>query len=328
MIIKSSFTPAWWLANPHAQTVYPTLVRRLMAPVDRIERFELPDGDFIDLAWAVNGLGTDAPLVVLLHGLGGNMNSTYVGGLMHAFNRCGWRGVLMHFRGASSEPNRLLRAYHSGDTGDLAYFIKTLVQREPHTRKALVGISLGGNVLLKWLGELGKQSWIQAGVAVSVPFQLRLAADRMNRGLSRIYQAYLLREMRVIFARKLQEHASKFSPILRDIKRIDTLRCFWTFDDYITAPLHGFTNVHDYYRKASSRQYLPDIATPTLIIHALDDPFMTSDVLPKARELSPYIILELSHKGGHVGFISGSIPGRPIYWLDQRIPDYLRTYLD
>ncbi|WP_133127942.1 hydrolase [Legionella nagasakiensis] len=328
MIIKSSFKPAWWLANPHAQTVYPTLVRRLMAPIDRLERFELPDGDFIDLAWAVNGLGADTPLVVLLHGLGGSMNSAYVGGLLSAFNQCGWRGVLMHFRGAGSEPNRLLRAYHSGDTSDLAYFMETLAQREPHTKKALVGISLGGNVLLKWFGEQARQSCVQTGVAVSVPFQLRLAADRMNRGLSRVYQAYLLREMRVIFARKLKEHANKLPSSLRDLRYVDSLRCFWTFDDHITAPLHGFANVHAYYREASSWQYLSKIATPTLIIHALDDPFMTPDVLPKEGELSHCVTLELSRKGGHVGFISGHVPGLPIYWLDHRIPEHLKNYLN
>ncbi len=325
MIIESSFKPAWWLANAHLQTLYPTLVRRLQAPVDKMERFELPDGDFIDLAWAVNGLSADAPLVVLLHGLGGNVNSAYVAGLLHAFNRCGWRGVLMHFRGASQEPNRLPRAYHSGDTGDVDCLLKALAQREPNTKKALVGVSLGGNVLLKWLGEQGSQSLVQAAVAVSVPLQLRMVADRINQGFSRIYQAHLLGRLRQVFAKKWETHSESLPPLLGDL---ESLRCFWTFDENVTAPLHGFANVHDYYREASSRQYLPRIATPTLIIHALDDPFMTPDVLPTADELSSETILELSRKGGHVGFIAGNVPGKPVYWLEQRIPEFLRHHLD
>lgn len=322
-IIDSPFKPAWWLGNAHAQTLFPTLTRRMQLPFDKHERFELPDGDFIDLAWAVNGLTEEAPLVVLLHGLGGGTNSAYVSGLLHAVNRCGWRGVLMHFRGASQEPNRLPRAYHSGDTADMDYLLHVLAKREPQSKKAVVGVSLGGNVLLKWLGERGSQSLIQAAVAVSVPFELRLVADRINQGFSRVYQSYLLRRLRGVFERKFERYADSFPPSIRDI---DSLRCFWTFDEHITAPLHGYPHVHAYYREASSRQYLPTIATPTLIIHALDDPFMTADIIPKVDELSKETTLELSHKGGHVGFVSGQIPGRPIYWLDQRIPQFLRDY--
>lgn len=325
MIEKSDFHPAWWLANAHAQTLFPTLTRRLNTPIDKKERFELPDGDFFDLSWAVNGLSDNAPLVIMLHGLGGDTSSSYVGGLIRAFNQHGWRAVLMHFRGASGEPNRLPRAYHSGDTGDVNYLLNILDQREPHTKKAVVGISLGGNVILKWLGEQGRQGLIGAAVAVSVPFQLRLVADRINQGFSRIYQAYLLGRLRHVFARKLERYADKMPPA---VKRMDSLHCFWTFDEHITAPLHGYPNVHAYYREASSRQYLSSITTPTLIIHSLDDPFMTPDVVPKAEELSKDILFELSSKGGHVGFITGYMPGKPVYWLDQRIPEFLKDYLE
>ncbi len=324
MIKKSAFKPAWWLRNTHLQTLYPTLTRRLLPPIDSHERFELPDGDFIDLAWATHGLANDTPLVVVLHGLGGDSNSTYVAGLLHAVNRSGWRGVLMHFRGASHEPNRLPRAYHSGDTGDVDCLLRALREREPKTKIAIVGVSLGGNVLLKWLGEEGKQSLVEAAVAVSVPFELRLVADRINQGFSRVYQSYLLKRLRKVFARKLKQHPECLPEA---IHQMELLRCFWTFDDKITAPLHGFPHVHAYYREASSRQYLIHIATPTLIIHALDDPFMTPNVIPRADELSDAITLEVSPKGGHVGFITGSIPGKPVYWLDQRIPEFLKKYL-
>ncbi len=320
MIINSNFKPAWWLTSSHGQTVYPTLARYISAPVDLVERLELPDGDFIDLAWAINGLDSQAPLVILLHGLGGSVESTYAGGFMQAFNRCGWRAVLMHFRGASPEPNRLPRAYHSGDTGDVDYFLKLLAQREPNTKKAVVGVSLGGNVLLKWLGEQGSQTVVNAAVAVSVPFELRLVADRIGRGFSRIYQAYLLRRMKRVFERKKTLFDDDMPQAFKDM---DKWQCFWTFDEYVTAPLNGFPHVHDYYREASSRPYIAKIATPTLIIHALDDPFMTPEVVPSEEELSKEVTLELSAKGGHVGFIMGNLPGKPVYWLEQRIPDYL-----
>ena len=321
MIITSDFKPAWWLANSHSQTIFPSLIRRVKAPVDAMERLELPDGDFIDLAWAVNGLGQDTPLVILLHGLGGSIESTYAAGLMHEFNRQGWRAVLMHFRGASKEPNRLARAYHSGDTADLHYFLNLLAKREPGTKKAAVGVSLGGNILLKWLGEQGKQSLLTTAVAVSVPFQLRLVANKISQGFSRIYQRYLLTRLKQVFAEKCKTFPGELPQALKDMKK---WQCFWTFDEFVTAPLNGFQHVHDYYNKSSSRAYLANIATKTLIIHSLDDPFMTPEVVPKPDELSENITLELSEKGGHVGFITGHLPGKPIYWLEQRIPLHLK----
>ena len=323
MITGSAFKPAWWLKNKHAQTMYATLTRRIKAPIDKQERFELPDGDFIDLAWAINGLSEDTPLVIFLHGLGGGVDSTYVAGQLRAYNKSGWRAVLMHFRGASKEPNRLPRAYHSGDTADLDCLLQALAEREPHTKKALVGVSMGGNVLLKWLGEHAQQSFVDVAVAVSVPFQLRLVADRVNQGFSRVYQSYLLRRLRAIFDKKLERFAKELP---WSAVELNAARCFWTFDETITAPLYGFAHVHAYYRAASSRQYLNQITTPTLLIHALDDPFMTPEVLPLLEELSPYVTLELSPHGGHVGFIAGNVPGMPVYWLDKRVPDFLKGY--
>lgn len=324
MIVTSNFKPAWWLYSAHAQTIYPTLTRRPgIGPVSRRERIELPDGDFIDISWADNDLLPDRPLVILLHGLGGNMQSSYVSGLLTAFNQQGWRAMLMHFRGASDESNRLARAYHSGDTADFNFLLNLLAEREPDTQKAAVGISLGGNVLLKWLGEQGGQSLLTTAVAVSVPFQLRLAADRMSQGFSRIYQRYLLAKLRKTFAKKIQQ-LREIPPPLQNIER---WQCFWTFDENVTAPLHGFSGVHEYYRQSSCRSYLAAIDTPTLILHAIDDPFMTEEALPAEEELSSLIRLELSNKGGHVGFIGGNIPGKPVYWLEERIPRYLKDLL-
>ncbi len=326
MITVSQFQPAWWLANAHAQTMFATLTRAEKAAIDCYEKLELPDGDFIDLAWSTAGLPAHSPLVILLHGLAGNVYSNYVAGQMSAYNRHGWRALLMHFRGAGAEPNRLARAYHSGDTADFHYLLQQLQLREPNTLKAVVGISMGGNILLKWLGENAQQELVSAAVAVSVsvPYDLRLVADRVNQGFSRFYQRYLLKKMRFYFARKMAKQG-QYLPV--DDKRLLELECFWTFDEYVTAPLHGFSGVHDYYRRTSSRQYLQHIATPTLLLHAKDDPFMTPAVIPNPHDLSSTTTLELSAKGGHVGFISGHVPGKPVFWLDQRIPEYLQGYL-
>jgi predicted alpha/beta-fold hydrolase len=324
MIITSEFKPAWWLSTSHAQTIYPALLRRVTAPVDKVERLTLPDGDFVDLAWAINGIAEDAPLVVILHGLGGSVRSGYAAGLMSILNQQGCRAVLMHLRGASDEPNRLARAYHSGDTADFHYFMQVLAKREPKTFKAAIGFSLGGNVLLKWLGEQGDKAVLDAAVAVSVPFQLRLAADRMGHGFSRLYQSYLLTRLRQVMLKKRSHLKGEIPQALRDVDKWD---CFWTFDEHVTAPLNGFSSVHAYYRQSSSRAYLHAIAKPTLVIHALDDPFMTTDILPREEELSSEVTLELSAKGGHVGFVTGNVPGRPVYWLDKRIPEFLNSFM-
>lgn len=324
MIIDSEFKPAWWMSNAHAQTIFSSMRHPIQATVDKVEKMELPDGDFLDLAWSTANLPDSSPLIVILHGLGGCVNSSYVARFMKVFNQNGWRVVLMHFRGAGKELNRLPRAYHSGDTGDLDFLISVLAQREPESKKAVVGVSLGGNVLLKWLGEQGSQSKVSTAVAISVPFLLNKVANKMNLGFSRLYQARLLMQLKDVFARK----TSQLKNPPDAIKKAATCNCFWTFDDQVTAPLYGFNSAHTYYRESSSRKYLKAITTPTLIIHSLDDPFMTTDVLPTEDELSDVVTLELSKKGGHVGFIAGNTPGVPVYWLDQRIPEFLSEQLN
>lgn len=324
MIIHSEFKPVWWLTNKHGQTLYRTLTNRQQAKVDLYERLELPDGDFIDLAWAINGLSSQAPLIILLHGLGGNIKSAYIASLFSTFNQLGYRAVLMNFRGASGEPNRLARTYNAGDTTDLDYFLNVLKLREPGSKKAVVGISLGGNVLLKWLGETGSQSLINAAVAVSVPFQLHDVIHQINKGFSRVYQARLLQSLRSVFLQKLDIVNNQLALSKQTLFSLKTL---FEFDEQITAPLHGFASVHEYYQKSSSRQYLSNIKIPTLIIHALDDPFMTPNVLPKSNELSSDVLLELSEHGGHVGFITDRTPGHSNCWLAQRIPNFFKDLL-
>ncbi len=301
------------------QTLWPTLLRR--GPDVRLEteRLELPDGDFVDLDWTV---GRGKGIVIVLHGLEGCSQSPYARGLLQALQEQGWRAVVMHFRGCSGTPNRLPRSYHSGDTGDLAYLVHTLSTREPRTPLAAVGYSLGGNVLLKWLGETGERARLSAAVAVSVPFSLADAAKRINSGFSRLYQWKLLKSMRQRIAAKLER-----MPLPLKTSNLSELRSFRQFDDCVTAPLHGFRNADHYYAVASSRQYLRDIAIDTLILHAADDPFMTPAVVPTPSELSARVELELYPRGGHVGFIAGHWPWHPRYWLEQRIPAYLEQRL-
>lgn len=310
------FQPAWWCRGPHAQTLWPHLMRPRPKVLLRRERLELPDGDFLDLDWTV---GNEGPIVVILHGLEGSSRSQYARGLLKVLHEKKWRGVVLHFRGCSGEPNRLARGYHSGDTGDLARTIDHLRRREPDTPIAAVGYSLGGNVLLKWLGETGVKAPLQAAVAVSVPFVLQEAADRFCCGFSRLYQWALLRSLKRNYRRKFTHLPSPLSIDPACLKR------FWDFDHHVTAPLHGFDSAEDYYAKASSRQYLRHVRVPTLVIHAKDDPFMTEAAIPGPTELATSVTLELYPQGGHVGFVSGRWPWRPRYWLENRIQEFVES---
>jgi len=318
---KKKFKPAWWLPNAHLQTIWPALVRRAIKNlILERERLELPDGDFIDLDWV--GRDQKGPLILVLHGLEGSIESHYSKGILLAIQQQGWRGLFMHFRGCSEEPNRLPRSYHSGDTKDLAFLIQTLRKREPGIHLAAIGYSLGGNVLLKWLGETGKENPLKAAIAISVPFELQKASHRIQRGFSRFYQWYFLKCLR----ERLEYKFKKVNPNI-DISHLNRVQTMMDFDDKLTAPLHGFSGAEEYYSLSSSRQYLREIRVPTLIVHAKDDPFMSEDVIPESMELSAYVQFELTDAGGHVGFVSGKYPWKPEYWLEQRIPGFLAQYL-
>ena len=313
------FRPAWWLPGPHLQTLWPTLARRPPRVAMTRERVELPDGDFIDIDWT----GGTGPTVLILHGLQGSSRSRHVRGLARALHRHGFRVAVMHFRGCSGEPNRLLRTYHSGETGDLDRIVRHLNAQDPAAPFAAVGFSLGGNVLLKWLAERGERAAVTAAVAVSVPFRLDRAADRLERGFSRIYRRHFIADLRRAIIRKFRRRPG---PIDLDAMRRDW--SFRGFDDRVTAVLHGFRDAAHYYEVASSGQYLRGVARPTLILHALDDPFMTRDIVPDREALSPSIRLEVSAGGGHVGFVEGHAPWSARYWLEDRICRFLTERLD
>ncbi len=312
-ITASAFRPAWWLPGAHLQTLWPSLAR-LRPRADLVSRrIELSDGDFIDLAMG----GSSGPRVLVIHGLEGNLESHYAGSLVEALDRDGFRPIFMHLRGCSQEPNRLDRAYHSGATEDLAEVLAALSQDEDGPPAAAVGFSLGANLLLKYLGE-SERPLVDAGIAISVPFVLRDAMLRLDLGLSRIYRRYLLSKLKAGIRRKF---AHRPFPLRIDL---DDIHDFNQFDELITAPLNGFAGVFDYYSRASCRQFLHRIDTPTLIIQAADDPFMFPTTLPWEHELGPGVTLELADHGGHVGFITGAIPWRPVYWLEHRILAFLR----
>ena len=314
------FRPAWWLPGPHSQTLWAAVVRRRGKPALERERVELPDGDFLDLDWNGTDSG-DAPIVVLLHGLEGSSESPYAWGLLAAFRRRGWPAVVMHFRGCGGEPNRLARCYHSGETGDLAWFAGELARRFPGRPLFAAGVSLGGNVLLKWLGELGAGAPLAGAAAISVPFDLGQCADRVERGFSKVYRRYLVRQMHLKIRAKFGTWHE--SPI--DLAKLPRWRTFRAFDENVTAPLHGFAGAEDYYRKASSGPWVPRIRIPTLIVQARNDPFVPGTVLPSP---SPSVRMEASPHGGHAGFVAGAVPGRPRYWLEERVPAFFEEVLN
>ncbi len=321
----SSFTPATGLRNPHLQTLWGPLWRKSLPLAHQRERLWLADGDFLDLDWG-GPHRADAPLVLVLHGLTGSSSSHYVLGLQHALQAQGWASVAVNWRGCSGEPNLLARSYHSGASEDLAEVIDHLRAQRPSAPLYAVGYSLGGNVLLKHLGEAGSASQLQGAVAVSVPFRLDQCADRIGLGFSRVYQRHFIREMISYVKTKERDflhrgHHEGLEALSR-LGPLTNMRTFWDFDGRITAPLNGFSDAHDYYKRSSSRYYLGENRTPTLIIQSSDDPFVFRHSLPEASELAHTTTLELHSHGGHVGFVDGSLR-QPGYYLERRIPEWL-----
>ncbi|WP_417355418.1 hydrolase [Gallaecimonas pentaromativorans] len=324
MISESRFVPALGLANSHAQTLFPTLNRSKPWVATRGEWLTTPDGDQLGLMTPKPVVDDPArPLVLVLHGLEGSVSSPYVQGLMEALQKADFQVAVMHFRGCGGVPNKLPRAYHSGESGDPRWLAGVLKARYPSTPLMAVGYSLGGNVLLKWLGEDAGQSPLAAAVAVSAPMDLLASSKRIGKGLSRVYQRHLLN----CLARSLRQKATDpaLAMAMPDVADSRLFRDFATFDHAFTAPLHGFESGRDYYTRASSKPLLASICQPTLIIHAKDDPFVSHSAIPTEAELSPSTTLELSAKGGHVGFVSGSI-WRPSYYLESRIPAFLQQF--
>jgi predicted alpha/beta-fold hydrolase len=316
-----SFKSAWWMRNRHAQTILPRFFRPLLKVPVYFEELDTPDGDFLELAWA-SQKNPKAPIAIILHGLEGNINSFYAKGMLRALNNKGFNTVLMHFRNCSRAPNKLARAYHSGETGDLAYLIKILKQRYVDSPIVAVGFSLGGNVLAKYLGEQQCHSGLSGAAVISAPYHLSSSCQVIRKSCYGLYQKYLLDRMKKSFSRKLSTIQSVL-PI--DKNTLNKLSDLWQFDNCITAPLHGFKGAEDYYQKASAQSYLKTIQTPTLLIHAKDDPMLSKQAIPNSGQISDYVKLAVSELGGHVGFISGNNPFKPQFWLERIVPHYFSS---
>jgi len=336
------FQPPPWLRNAHLQTVWAPLFRKSPVLQRQRERLELPDGDFLDLDWD-NGLNAgqevsdSLPLVVLFHGLTGSSNSAYILGMQLALEEISWDSVAVNFRGCSGRPNRLPRAYHSGETGDVDFVLMTCRERFPQRPIVAIGYSLGGNALCKWLGEegqrmasSGRSSTIDAGVVVSAPYQLSRCATRLDQGFSKVYRKRLIDELTqgITLKKNLYRHTHQqhYLQKLESLGPLEGIKSFWQFDNKIVAPLHGFTCAQDYYQRSSARQFVPDIQIPTLLVHATDDPFMPEDVAPTPEECPAGVDLVLTSQGGHVGFVTGNWrPWKTEFWLEQYIPAWLTT---
>lgn len=319
MSSSPTFRPAWWLRNAHAQTFAGRYLRPRAAVALERCRIGTPDGDFLDLDQAPEP-SPRAPIVVLLHGLEGSAQRGYMSEMFHHLLVRGLRGVGMNFRGCGGEPNRVPRFYHSGETGDLAHVVAELSARHPGCPIGAAGFSLGGNVLLKHLGERGHDSGLAAAVAVSVPFDLAGCAARLSCSLAgRTYGSHFLRALK----RKVRAKRRLLAGVV-DVERVLAARTLIDYDDALTAPLHGFAGADDYYDRADARRHLADIRVPTLLVQSRDDPFLPEGTIPEAAAAAnPHISAAFTDLGGHLGFVEGAFPWRRLFWAERTAAEFL-----
>lgn len=323
-----AYRPAWWLPDPHTATLWGRLGRREPSlltdlPV-RLEQWDTPDGDFVELArLAPPPERPDAPRLLLLHGLEGGTHSHYARAVFREAHRRGWAADLLLFRSCGSEPNRLPRSYHSGETSDPLFVLERITREHPGAPVGMVGVSLGGNVLCKLFGEQGDRlpATLVGGVAVSVPYDLARASRHIGKGFGGIYERMFLRSLIPKAMEKVARH-----PELSSLARVRYSRTLWEFDDRFTAPVHGFRDAADYYAQASSLPRLRGVRRPLLLLNAVDDPFIPPTVLDDVRQVTGgnrAIEVEFPERGGHVGFTAGRWPWRAFYYAEWRALDFL-----
>jgi predicted alpha/beta-fold hydrolase len=320
------FTPAWWVPGAHLQTLWGKLVRRPAEVPTRAERWETPDGDELEIR-RLDAAHEGAPRLLILHGLEGTIRSHYLRGALAEARRRGWAADVLIFRGCNGAVPRARRMYHSGETTDLDLVIRRLVREHPDQPLLLAGFSLGGNVLLKWLGEQGDDAppQVRAAVAISTPFDLERGARHIQRGFARVYTRHFLRTLRIKALAKLAQ-----DPGLFDAGRLAWARNLYEFDDAVTAPLHGFTDAHDYYSRSSSLAFLGRIRRSVLLLNAQDDPFLPREVLDDVMIVASSnacVTVEFPPHGGHVGFVGGRVPWRPLYFAERRLGDFLSAHV-
>jgi len=328
------YSAPWWLPGGHAQTLYASLAAPRPRVAYRRERWDTPDGDFIDVDWvveqsavspqpSVSAAAGKAPLVVLFHGLEGSSRSHYALALMAAVRDAGWRGAVVHFRGCSGEPNRLPRAYHSGDALEIDWIVRRFRAQYAATPLFAAGVSLGGNALLKWLGDYGESATliVDAAVGISVPLDLMATGNALGQGFNLVYTRNFLATLRVMSLAKLERF-----PGLYDASAVRASRTLREFDNLVTAPLHGFKDADDYWTRGSSKPGLRNIRVSTLILNARNDPLVPASALPRAGEVSAAVTLEQPGQGGHGGFVAGRFPGN-LDWLPARVLGFFRALL-
>ena len=322
--VARDFRPALWAPGPHAQTLLARVLRPAEWPPARRERLLTPDDDFLDLDWGVDP-GPGSPIVLVIHGLEGSARRRYVRNACRELERSGLWPVALNLRGCSGEPNRALHFYHSGKTDDPAFVLATLRERHPGRKIGALGFSLGGNMLLKLMGERddGGLGLLDAAVAMSVPYDLAAGCALLERSpMGRAYSAYFLRSLKG----KVLLKRDRLGRVL-DLEGAAAARTIWEFDDRVTAPLHGFESAAAYYEESSSVRYLSGIDTPTFLLHAVDDPFLPPDSIPhRETEANPVLVLALERCGGHVGFLEGT-PWDPSFWAEEEAARFLADHL-
>ncbi|WP_250450430.1 hydrolase [Caballeronia sp. ATUFL_M2_KS44] len=313
-----------WLPTAHAQTIVPALFGRKPAVRYRRERWDTPDGDFIELDWlahASTDVAPTAPLLVLFHGLEGSSDSHYARAMMAAAEARGWHGVVPHFRSCSGPLNLLPRFYHLADSAEVDWILRRL--REQHAGPIVAaGVSLGGNVLLRWLCERGTDaSIIHAAAAISAPLDVHAGGHAISQGFGMVYTRSFLKSLKKKALAKLVQY-----PGLYDRHAVLAARTLYEFDNVVTAPLHGFRDTNHYWSAATTRAHLTRIEVPALVLNARNDPFLPESALPSQADVSARVTLDQPNHGGHVGFMTGPFPGR-IDWLSQRVAGYLEHFL-
>jgi uncharacterized protein len=316
VISESTYRPPLLFSNPHVQTVFPSVFRKVNGVSYRRERIDTPDDDFLDLDFSTVG---SSRIVIVLHGLEGDSGRAYVTGMVKAFNRRGWDALALNFRGCGGEINRQLRFYHSGDTEDLQTTIDYVIAKNTYSEIALIGFSVGGNVVLKYLGERGTNvpPLIEKAVVFSVPCDLATSAVKIASQENRIYMKRFLRMLH----RKIRMKMRAMPGSIHD-EGFDRIKDFRDFDNRYTAVFHGFKGAEDYWSSSSSKQFLAGIAMPTLLVSAQDDPFLTQECFPADEAASSSsFFLEVPAHGGHVGFVTFNNGGE--YWSESRAADFI-----
>ena len=311
---ENIYTPPFLFGNGHIQTIFPVLFRKVNSVCYKRERIETNDKDFLDLDWSTNN---NNRLAIISHGLEGNTNRAYVKGMVKAVNNDGWDALAWNYRSCSGEPNRLLRSYHNGVTDDLSRVINHAKHRYPYKEIALVGFSLGGNLTLLYLGREKQDPIVKKAIVFSVPCDLKESGKILAKPSNKIYMKRFL----VMLHEKIKAKM-KTLPGCIDDKGYEKIKDFKAFDNRYTAPIHGFKNAYDYYEKCSSKPFIPDIRVPTLIINAVNDPFLSEACYPvKEAKANKFVTLSMPKSGGHVGFVSFN--GQNLYWSENQAVNFL-----